>query len=33
MTFSSAATGTITQIDSTVEFLYDRLRLVEARAR
>lgn len=33
MTFTSAAAGTITQVDSTVEFLYDRLRLVEARAR
>lgn len=33
VTFSSAGAGTINQVDSTVEFLYDRLRLVEARAR
>jgi hypothetical protein len=33
MTFSSAASGTINSIDSTVEFLFDKLRLVEARAK
>ena len=33
MTFSSAAAGNINQVDSTIEFLYDRLRLVEAKAR
>ena len=33
MTFSSAAAGTVNSVDSTVEFLFDRLRLVEAKAR
>lgn len=33
MTFSSAAAGNINQVDSTIEFIYDRLRLVEAKAR
>jgi hypothetical protein len=33
MTLSSAAAGNINEIDSTVEFLFDRLRLVEARAK
>jgi hypothetical protein len=32
-TFSSAAAGTITEVDSTVEFVFDRLRLVQARAK
>jgi hypothetical protein len=29
-TFTSNAAGTITEVDSTVEFLFDRLRLVQA---
>lgn len=33
MTFSSAGAGTINQVDSTIEFAFDRLRLVEARAK
>lgn len=33
LTFSSAAAGTINSIDSTVEFLFDKLRLVEAKAK
>lgn len=33
MTLSSAAAGNVNEIDSTVEFLYERLRLVEARAK
>lgn len=32
MTFSCAAAGTINSIDSTIEFLFDKLRLVEAKA-
>jgi hypothetical protein len=32
-TFNSAAAGNINEIDSTVEFLFDRLRLLEARAK
>jgi hypothetical protein len=32
-TFSSRAAGTITEIDSTVEFLFDRLRLVQASGK
>ena len=32
-TFSSAAAGTINEVDSTVQFLFDRLRLVQARAK
>ncbi|MDQ2871360.1 MAG: hypothetical protein M3S32_11490 [Acidobacteriota bacterium] len=32
-TFSSSAAGTIDEVDSTVEFLFDRLRLVEASAK
>ncbi len=32
-TFSSAAAGNINEVDSTVEFLFDRLRLVEARGK
>lgn len=32
-TFSSAAAGNINQVDSTVEFVFDRLRLIEARGR
>ena len=31
-TFNSAAAGNINEVDSTVEFLFDRLRLIEARA-
>lgn len=30
-TFSSAGAGTINQVDSTIEFSFERLRLVEAR--
>lgn len=30
-TFSSAAAGNISEIDSTVEFVFDRLRLVQAK--
>jgi hypothetical protein len=33
VTFSSAGAGNINQVDSTVEFAFDRMRLVEARAR
>ena len=33
VTFSSAAAGNVNQVDSTVEFSFDRMRLVEARAR
>jgi hypothetical protein len=33
MTFSSAAAGNINEVDSTVEFLFDRLRLTEARGK
>jgi len=32
-TFSSAGAGNINQVDSTVEFLFERLRLVEARGK
>ncbi len=32
-TFSSAAAGNISEIDSTVEFVFDRLRLVQANGR
>jgi hypothetical protein len=32
-TFSSAASGNISEIDSTIEFVFDRLRLVEARGK
>ncbi|HEU5249757.1 MAG TPA: hypothetical protein VFW15_07200 [Thermoanaerobaculia bacterium] len=33
VTFSSAAAGNVNQVDSTVEFAFERMRLVEARAR
>lgn len=33
VTFSSSAAGNVNQVDSTVEFAFDRMRLVEARAR
>jgi len=33
VTFSSAAAGNINQVDSTVEFSFDRLRLVEAKGK
>jgi hypothetical protein len=33
VTFSSAAAGNVNQVDSTVEFSFERMRLVEARAR
>jgi len=33
VTFSSAGAGNINQVDSTVEFGFERMRLVEARAR
>jgi hypothetical protein len=33
VTFSSAGAGNINQVDSTVEFAFDRMRLVEARPR
>ena len=33
VTFSSAAAGNVNQVDSTVEFAFDRMRLVEARAK
>jgi hypothetical protein len=33
VTFSSAGAGNINQVDSTVEFAFDRMRLVEARSR
>jgi hypothetical protein len=32
-TFSSAAAGNISEIDSTIEFLFDRLRLVQANGK
>lgn len=32
-TFSSAAAGTITEVDSTIQFVFDRLHLVQARAK
>lgn len=32
LTFSSTAAGTINSIDSTVEFLFDRLKLIQAKA-
>jgi hypothetical protein len=32
-TFSSAAAGNINEIDSTVEFFFDRLRLVQANGK
>jgi hypothetical protein len=32
-TFSSAAAGNINEIDSTVEFVFDRLRLVQANGK
>lgn len=32
MTFTSQAAGTISTIDSTVEFLFDKLRLIQAKA-
>jgi len=32
-TFSSAAAGNISEVDSTVEFVFDRLRLLEARGK
>ncbi len=32
-TFSSAAAGNINEIDSTVEFVFDRLRLVQASGK
>ena len=33
VTFSSAAAGNVNQVDSTVEFAFERMRLVEARGR
>jgi hypothetical protein len=33
VTFSSAGAGNINQVDATVEFAFDRMRLVEARGR
>jgi len=33
VTFSSAAAGNVNQVDATVEFSFDRMRLVEARGR
>lgn len=33
VTFSSAAAGNVNQVDATVEFAFDRMRLVEARGR
>ncbi|MGH9400092.1 MAG: hypothetical protein ACRD00_06970 [Thermoanaerobaculia bacterium] len=33
LTFTSAAAGTINTVDSTIEFLYDKLRLVQAKAK
>jgi len=33
VTFSSAGAGNINQVDSTVEFAFERMRLVEARGR
>ena len=32
-TFSSAAAGNINEIDSTIEFVFDRLRLVQANGK
>jgi hypothetical protein len=32
-TFSSAAAGTIDEVDSTVEFVFDRLRLTAANPK
>jgi len=32
-TFSSAAAGNINEVDSTLEFLFDRLRLVQANGK
>ena len=32
-TFSSAAAGNISTVDATIEFIFDRLRLVEARGK
>jgi hypothetical protein len=32
-TFSSAGAGNINQVDATVEFAFDRLRLVEAKGK
>ena len=32
-TFSSAAAGNISEIDSTVEFVFDRMRLVQANGK
>lgn len=32
-TFSSAAAGTIDEVDSTIEFVFDRLRLAEASGK
>lgn len=33
VTFASAAAGNVNQVDATVEFAFDRMRLVEARGR
>jgi hypothetical protein len=33
VTFSSSAAGNVNQVDSTVEFAFDRMRLIEARPR
>lgn len=33
VTFSSTAAGTISEVDATIQFSYDRLRLVQARSR
>ncbi|MEO8347582.1 MAG: hypothetical protein ABI610_01620 [Acidobacteriota bacterium] len=33
VTFSSAAAGNVNQVDATVEFAFERMRLVEARGR
>jgi hypothetical protein len=33
MTFSSAAAGTVSTVESTVQFLFDRLRLIEAKGK
>ena len=33
VTFSSAAAGNVNQVDSTVEFSFERMRLIEARGR
>lgn len=32
-TFSSAAAGNLTEVDATIEFVFDRLRLVEANGK